>query len=182
MSIDGLVADSGKLFVAADGTALPTDVATAMPAAWTNVGKLAKNGIGLTSDPTISELFSFGNTDPSRTRKTREVKRFTARLQEWNTKAFQLAFNGGTVTVALGVATYVPVDDTTLVPHALVWEFEDGSNIYRLCFAKVEVRSGVQMDFSDESYTELPLDLTILKPTSGSAYKLVTNDAAFVAG
>lgn len=173
-----IVADAGRLLVADDGTALPTDVATS----WgTDIGNLAKDGLGLASDPQIAELFSFGYTDPTRTRKTREVKRFTARLQKWNTSSFTLAFNGGTVTVAAGIATYVPEDDTTLVPKALVWEFENGSYIYRLCFTKVEVRSGTQMDFSDEDYTVLPLDVTVLKPTSGSPWKLVTNDPDFTA-
>lgn len=179
--MDGLVADSGTLYVAPDGTALPTDVATALAAAYVDVGRLAKQGLGLASDPSITELFSFGDADPTRTKKTREVKRFTARMQAWNTASFTLAFNGGTVVVASGVATYTPVADTVLTSHVLVWEFEDGSDIFRLVFPKVEVRSGVQMDFSDEDYTVLPLEVTVLKPTSGSAWKLITNDADFTA-
>jgi hypothetical protein len=183
MSTSGLVADSGTLWVAPVGTTLPTNVATAMgtvDAAWINVGKLGKDGLGLTSDPQIAELFSFGFTDPTRTRKTREVKQFTANLQEWNTASFTLAFNGGTVTVATGIATYVPVADTTLVGHAIVLEVEDGTSIYRLVIAEAEVRSGLQMNFSDEDYTVLPLAVTILQPDSGAAWKLVTNDTAFV--
>ena len=180
MAATGLVADSGHLWVGPTTAAAPTDVVGALTG-FSDIGLLAKDGLGLTSDPQIAELFSFGNLDPTRTRKTREVKRFTAKMQAWNTAAFTLAFNGGTVTVASGVATYVPVDDTTLEQHSLVWQFEDGSNIYRLYFPVVEVRSGVTMDFSDEDYTVLPLDVTVLKPISGSSYKLITNDAAFVA-
>lgn len=180
MASTGLVADSGKLWVGATTAAAPTTVSGALTG-FTDVGRLAKNGIALTSTPTIVELTSFGELDPTRTRKTREIKQFTARLQAWNTASYTLAFNGGTVVVAAGVATYTPVDDTTLVQHSIVWEFEDGTNIYRLYLPLVEVRSGISMDFSDENYTEIPLDVTVLKPVGGSTYKLITNDAAFVA-
>jgi hypothetical protein len=183
---DGLVADSGVLWVGTTAATAPTKAnhATAMAtisALWLNVGRLAKQGVGVTSDPQITELFSFGDADPTRTKKTREIKRFTAQLQAWNTAAFTLAFNGGTITVTTGVAEYVPVADTALTQHSLCWEFEDGADKYRFYCPLVEVRSGISMGFSDEDYTTLPLEVTILKPASGSAWYLYTNDADFTA-
>lgn len=183
---DGLVADSGTLWVGITAAVAPTkaNFATAMGTIdtdWHDVGRLSKQGIGLGSDPQITELYSFGDADPTRTKKTREVKRFTARMQAWNSAAFGLAFNGGTVTVTSGVAEYLPPADTALTQHSLCWEYEDGADSFRLYFPVVEVRSGVQMDFSDEDYTVLPLEVTVIKPVSGSAWSLLTNDADFVA-
>lgn len=182
----GLVADSGTLWVGPIGSTALTkaNFATAIgtiDSDYKNIGDLAKNGISLASDPTIVELFKFGSLDPSRTRKTREIKRFTARLQDWNTASFTTAFNGGTVTVTSGVAEYIPVDDTELVPHIIIWEFEDGTYTYRLVFENTEVRSGTSMDFSDEAFTELPLDVTVLKPVSGPSWRLLTDNPLFVA-
>lgn len=183
---DGLVADSGTLWVGITTAVAPTKAnhATAMGTIdtdWNDVGRIAKQGVGLASDPQITELFSFGDADPTRTKKTREVKRFTALMQAWNTAAFTLAFNGGTVTVTTGVAEYVPPADTALTQHSLCWEFEDGAYKYRVYFPIVEVRSGIQMNFSDDDYTVLPLDVTVIKPTSGSAYYVYTDDPDFTA-
>lgn len=176
-----LVVDTGILYVADAETAAPINTTVAPAAAWVEVGLLAKQGIAFAGDPQIAELFSFGRKNPTKTRKTREVKKFTARMQQWNTDTFTLGFNGGTVVVASGVATYEPPADEDLNDKALLFHFEDGVNEYRLHLARVSVRSGIQMEFSDEDYTTLPLDVTLLEPNAGRPWKLITNNAAFTA-
>ena len=174
-----IVADSAVLSVADLPATLPTTLAALT--GFAEMGKLSKDNLGIASDPTVVELFSFGFLRPTRTRKTREVMRLTANLQDWNTATVTAALNGGTITVTGGVSTFVPEDETTLVPHAMVLDIESGSYTYRFVFAECEVRSGIQVGMSDEDYSVLPLDVTILKPDSGSTYKIITNDPDWVA-
>jgi hypothetical protein len=174
-----IVADSFALWRAPGGTAMPTDVTTAMgtvDAAWKLLGLLDPENIATSSDPQITELFSAGYKDPTNTIKTREPIQFTANLQEWRTATLQAALNGGTVAVASSTATYTPVASTILVDQALVFEFVTSTAIYRIPMPRVQVRSGLSLSFPTGQYTVLPLSVTLLKPASGSTYKIISND------
>lgn len=177
---ENIIADSFALWVAETTDAAPADVTTAMgtvDTGWKLCGLMMPDGIGMNSDPQITELFSAGYKEPTDTVKTREPKRFTAQLQQWNTHNLILALNGGTVAVASGTSTYTPPSNTALNEKSLTFEYEVGSFIWRIYMPRVQVRSGLQIGFPTNDYTVLPLDVTLLVPSGGGAsYKIITNN------
>lgn len=62
---------AGKVYVAAKGTASPTDASTALPDEWVNIGYISSDGITIAEDSDTSDIESWAPGGVIRTVKTK---------------------------------------------------------------------------------------------------------------
>ena len=93
-----VVASFGHIYIAPEGTALPTDVATALPAAWVDVGYVGEDGVTFSLSRDTEDVMAWQSTEAVRRLITAEPKELSFELLEFDPESVQLAFRGGTTT------------------------------------------------------------------------------------
>ncbi|WP_394620950.1 hypothetical protein JNUCC0626_18205 [Lentzea sp. JNUCC 0626] len=158
----------GRLWVAPLGTALPTDLGTALDAAFKPVGYTEEGSefsYELTSDPVeVAE-----SLDPVFYRTTGRNGTVTFAMAENTVRNLTLAFNGGSVTrTTSGAVSYEPPEPGTEVRKVLVFDSEDGEE--RWIFNQVFQGGSVTMSRrKGADKTTIPVEFRLEKPALGGA-------------
>ena len=178
-----VVGASGAVHVAPVGTALPTDIATALNAAFKNTGLLTEDGVGIEPAMEQTVLYSWQRLTRVRTIVTRRDIELTFAMQQWNETNIPLAFGGGTVTPTAGPPayyTYAPLETQVRDPRSMVVEWADGSKLYRVVFPEVEVTdlAGFTLSKSAESALAVTAN-AVAGNVAGYTWRLITNDPNF---
>ena len=139
-----VVAGTGEIYVAAEGTALPTDF-TALPVGWTGLGYTGTDGVAFSKNRETSDLDAWQGTKV-RVLTLSEPVTLTTRLLEMKTITLLTAFGGGTVASTGSVSTFTPPAEGTNTVRAMVVDVTDGTKHYRFCFRRVQIEGTV--DFS----------------------------------
>lgn len=185
--------DSGELVVAADasvyvapvGTAGPTDIATALNAAFINLGYTSEDGIEMTPGMDIEEIRAHQAIYPVRRLVTGRSLDFGFTLLQWSDVSIKLAFGGGTV-VASGVApnvvyTYTPPAPADMDFRALVLQWADGTKDYRLHVPKALVTDSGSITLARADASGLPLTFSVVATDGAQPFTLLTDDPSFAA-
>lgn len=162
---------AGKVYVAPLGTTEPTDLATALPAAWVPVGYTSEG----------SEFSYEYQTDPVEVAESLEPIKYTTTMRsgsvafamaEVTATNLKTAFNGGTVSALTGTApnqfyTFEPPAIGSEVRLMVVFESEDKQErwLFRQCFQGGTVNVARRKGADKAS---LPVSLRIEKPATGS--------------
>jgi hypothetical protein len=156
------VAGSGGVFVAPEGTTLPTDVATDLPAAWINLGYISEDGATVTLSRDQEEVNAWQASDPVRVLVTNEPKTVTFELLQFEPVTIQLAFRGGEVTSAgTGEWKFTPPDAGATDIRAMVVEGIDGSITTRYVFARVQLQGDVETALVRSDAQRLPMEFGV---------------------
>lgn len=182
-----VVAGEFTLYVAPndDGSAtLPTDSTSPLDPVFTAVGLTTRDGSSFSVAPEIKTVESHQSKYPTRTFKTKVTGQVQAALQEWNDSNFVSAFGGGSVTEpdpsgAPGEYRYDPPSGSALSVVAVVLEVVDGTKNYRFVVESAQAASEVNLPFTPDAETSLPLALDILGNDTTQPWHLLTNDPAF---
>ena len=98
------VAGYGHIFVAPEGTTLPTDVDTAMPEAWVDLGYATTDGVTFTFSRETEDLDAWQG-DKIRVLSLKEPKTAEFTLMQTDQDTITTALGGGSWTDAAGLGT-----------------------------------------------------------------------------
>ncbi|MFF5285185.1 hypothetical protein [Streptomyces sp. NPDC013171] len=172
--------DNPRLWQGADfyaapiGTTAPTDVATALAAAWLPVGLLSEDGASESRDQDSSDFYAWGGV-LVRTSKSKHKRQIVVTCLEENLVVFGLVNPGSSASTTTGVTTRtikVPKAD----PRAFVLELHDGDVKKRRVIPKGEVESVGEVTLSDSALTAYELTITIYPAADGTLYLDITDD------
>ncbi len=179
------VGQTGQVYVAPVGTALPTAPDGTLNSAFVGLGYHTEDGVSLSVDPDIQEFMAWQSRTPVRRELNTQGITASWTLQQWNENNVPLAFGGGTVT-ALGGGGYrydFPEDEDALDERSVVIDAVDGDDKMRFVIPRCNVTEAVETNFQRSETAQLPITVAALEPEDGGAQAyLLTDSAAFAAG
>jgi hypothetical protein len=175
-----VVGSAGSVSIAPVGTALPTNIASSLNAAFVDLGYVSEEGISVSAAVEVEDILAFQSLLPVRKVVTGRTLELSFILREWTEAGLLLAFGGGSVTEAGGVYTYnPPTAEDAIYERAMVVEFSDGSKDYRLVIERGTVTSAVETTVARTSAADLPITFAVLASADNEAgWYLVSNDPA----
>ena len=159
------VAGTGTVWVAPEGTAIPTDLA-APPSPWVDVGYTSEDGATLTFSREQEEVNAWQSSEPVRVLVTAEPKTIEFELLEFDRESIVLAFRGGTWTgAAPGPFTYTPPSAGASDVRAMLIDAFDGGKQFRYVFPRVQLQGDVETTLARTDAVRLPLEFAVLAST-----------------
>lgn len=183
-----VVGASGRVLVG-DPTlvTLPTNVATALAATWVEVGFVSEDGVTFTDSQDINDIPAWQSFYPIRKVVSSKASKLEFVMRQWNETTVPLAFGGGTISRVSGVTTYTPPAPGTIFYRAMVVEWTDGGNTFRLVVPRGLATGEVSSKIVRTDAADLPISFDVVpsgSPVAGQlstqAWYLLTNDASFV--
>lgn len=171
------VAGAGSVYVAAEGTALPTDLA-ALPAEWVEMGYVTPEGVAFTHGRETEDLDAWQGSK-IRVLTLSEPVSVAFALMQTNQDTLLLALGGGSVTTNVNIHTFTPPSGSNEV-RAMVIEFTDGSITYRYCLPRVQVEGEVSYTLTNTGAVTYPIEFGVLDNTP--KFTIVTDDSAMGTG
>lgn len=187
MAIDAdeiVVGASGSVYVADVGSTGPTDIATALDAAFVDLGYVSEDGVDITPGMDANEINAWQSFYPVRRVVTGRTLEIGFTLLQWNEESIKLAFGGGTVATTAGPPahyTYSPPDPSEIDYRALVIEWADGTKGYRLHVPKALVTDTSALSLNRTDPAGLALTFSVQATDGADPFTLVTDDPAFAA-
>lgn len=168
---------TGHLYKAPVGTAAPTDTATALNAAFVELG-YTETGPSLSVDTSKESFTPWQSQMPVREQVTGQVVTAAFTLWQRNAETLKLAWGGGTVVAAgVGAVVFTPPAVATVNEGAFVFEIEDGDILDRYYIPRASISLDGDVAFAKDAVTGYQIGLTFLQPETGSAWQLFTDDA-----
>jgi len=135
-----LYAGDGEVYLAAVGTAMPADVATALSATWLagGLGWMAEGGVTISADIATTEVRAWQSADPIDERVESRTITIQAGVLQFNQLAYQVLFGGGTWT-GTTLTTFVPSTGSAPAYWGMVVETIEATKKQRFLFPKVAV-------------------------------------------
>lgn len=171
---------TGNVYLAPVGTTLPTDVTTALPAAWDSVGHISEDALTESLEITTEKLRSWQRPVGIRTLTTEVNWTFQFQMLETSPLNLELYYGGAESTVSGGVATTAIKAWPQGVQKACVIEIEDGDVITRFAIPKVEVGERGEVNHVNTEGTMYDVTLNVLGTSLDDMGYRITNDPAFV--
>lgn len=182
MAIDGTevrVAGGGHVYVAAEGTAMPNDLAALDPTKWTDLGYVTEDGVGFTFGREVTDINAWQG-DKVRVITTKEPASCKFALMQTNADTIKVAFGGGTITTSGSapneVYTFTPPATGINTERAIVIEFSDGTDKYRYCLPRTQIQGTVEFTLTRNGAVTYPLELGILDNGDNPKFTIVSND------
>lgn len=159
----------GILFIASGGSAEPTDLITAWPSAWTNLG-YTKEGNTYSHQPKVAaievaeEFYPIGYV----TEAYESMVKF--KLAENTASNLKRALNGGTITVGSGFVTFEPPAPGAEVRVMIGFQSQDGQErvVFRQCFQQGAIETDRK---KGADYATIPVEFKLEKPAGLQPWK-----------
>lgn len=169
-----VVAGTGKVATGpvAAGT-LPVDIATALNAAYEEVGFTSEDGVTRTDGRSVDDVPAWQAFYPPRKIVTEKSGSVAFVMREYDPDTVALAFGGGTLTVVAGPpakSIYTPPEPEDLDYRTLIVEYEDGGDTFRFVIPRGLVTGDVESNLTRTGPLDLPItfDMTPAgRPTAG---------------
>lgn len=158
-----VVGANGKVYVAPAGTALPTNIATALNAAFKDVGYVSEDGVTFTDGKDIENVEAWQSFYPIRKLITAKNTAVEFVMRQWNEDTVKVAFGGGVIQRTAGITTYrPPKPDDALDYRAVVIEWTDGAAItYRLVIPRAIIDGEVGPNIVRTAAADLPVSFAV---------------------
>jgi hypothetical protein len=159
-----VVAGTGHVWVAPDGTTLPADL-DPLDDPWTDIGYISEDGVTFTISRDQTDIAAWQSLEPVRVLITSEPKVIGFELMEFDEDTLVLAFRGGTV-VAGPPAKYTPPDAGASDVRAMVVDGIDGAYTFRFVFPRVSLQGDVEWNLNRSDAVRFPLEFQVLASTT----------------
>ena len=157
------VGATGHIWRAPVGTAFPTNISTAVDETlWTELGYTSEEGVRFKFSREVTELGAWQSYDPIRILTSKVPKEIAHDFLQWNQNTFATAMGGGTWSGSAPNFEYVPPAPEELDQFAEIVELQDGDDLLRLCYYKVQNMSGVEFAATRENAMILPVTVKVL--------------------
>lgn len=165
---DVVVGANGAVYVAPAGTAVPTTPTAALNAAFIEVGYVSEEGVTFTGGVEQEDINAWQSFYPIRKLITARSAGVEFVMRQWNENTVKLAFGGGTIKRNGAVTTYVPPTPTEFDVRALVVQWADGVNDYRLVIPRGQVTGEVSTQLVRNSAADLPVSFEATPSSAAS--------------
>lgn len=153
-----VVGSNGKVYVAPAGTALPSNIATALNAAFKDVGYVSEDGVSFTDGKDLEDVEAWQSFYPIRRLITGKTFGVEFVMRQWNEDTVKMAFGGGLIQRTSGITTYrPPKPDDGIDYRAVVIEWVDGTATYRLVIPRCMVDGEVSPQVVRTAAADLPV-------------------------
>lgn len=176
-----VVAVNGEIYVAPEGTTLPTHEGSALNSAFTELGYATEDGVSLGRSQSITDIRVWQSRYPARRIVDDEVLTAGFSMSQWNKDTTELAFGGEVEDLGGGhyKLTPLPIDDAIRVV-ALVIDWHDGDKDYRLVVPRATVSETQDIPLIRTGEAALGVVLSVLaEEGGGDPWYIATNDANF---
>lgn len=179
-----IIGGNQKVFVAPEGTTLPTDVTSALDAAFVDLGYTTEAGVKFSDNKTVGSVLPSQSFYSVRDFVTSREAMLDFILLQWNEDTVELAFGGGTWSQdSSGKYRYHPPAPEVLANNALVVDVTDGTRDFRIVVERAFVTSNTVSTFARTGPGELPITMKVLAPSVGpDPWNFLTDDAEAFAG
>jgi len=172
---------TGTVFVAPKGTTLPTDVTTALNAAFKSVGFISEDALVESLSITTERLRAWQRPVGIRTLTTEVEWTFQFGMLETSPLVLDLYYGGAETTVAGGVATTDILAWPTSTQRAMVIEIEDGDVITRYAIPVVEIGERQEINHKNSEGTIWGVTTNVMGTSLDEMGFRITNDPEFIA-
>lgn len=173
-----VVAGTGEIHVAPEGTTLPTTLEGALDPAFVSLGYNTEDGAKFTDSKSTEAIRPWQSFYPVRYHITEKDAMIETTLLEWKASTVLLAFGGGEITEPQpGEYRYAPPPPETIDVRAVVLDIVDGSTKYRWAIARSFVTSNTESDFAKTGPALLPVTLMALANGDQDPWFFITNAA-----
>jgi hypothetical protein len=178
---DVVVAGTGAVFVAPDGTALPADLVTPLPSEWVDIGYVSEDGVEFTFSRSQEEINAWQTADPVRILITEEPKQMAFELLQFDSVTVLLALRGGSIAGTAAPWTYTPPAPGATDVRAMVIDAVDGNYHFRFCFPRVaETDDDIVFSLVRSDAIRLPLTFQVV--ASPTSWQIITDHPGFGTG
>ena len=171
--------DTIDVYTAAVGSTAPTDVATALNAAFKATGLLSDDELTRTLAVDRTELRALGGK-LVRVKRTSQTRSITFTALENSHQVFTIANPGSTATTTTGITTRTIKSQTTVQLAAVVHAVE-GTNITRLWIPKLEIFADGDTKMGPSGMYQTPMTGMFYPDSSDIFFFEITNDPAAAA-
>lgn len=165
----GLGLATGMFYHAAAGTALPTDLTTAIDTTvWTHVGDVTNDGITLTMDKSVENLRNWANVI-KRVIMTEHTETIQAPLMDTTEEVLKAVLGEDNVTTASGVTTVNLSAASLPEEEAFLFVMKDGEDMMMIGCTNGQVTEVDDVTFAPESAINWVPTITAM----GDGFKLI---------
>lgn len=164
--------------VAPVGTPGPTDIATALDAAFDSLGLLSEDGMTSTREREETDHYAYGGI-LVRTTRTKHKEQFTVTCLESTPAVFDLVNPGSSAVEAAGVTTRTVQVPNTPNPKSVVLELLDGGITRRRHIPSCEVTDIGEVQLTDNEMEAYELTFTIYPDANGVTYYDISDDPSW---
>lgn len=170
-----IIAPLGHVYVAPLTTTLPTDVVSAWPSGWTELGYTDEKGVTLTPTVNVTQLMAWQTGAPVKTVVTGAALEIAFGLQQFNIDTTSLFFFGATWTLSSGSSYKLTIPSSpTLDERMLGIEWGDGTHTNRLVVGRGSVTKHENITIDRKAQTILGITFTA-EDNNGSLATLFSN-------
>lgn len=172
---------TGALYKAPTGSTAPTDAATALDAAFVNLGYVSDDGISENWEDSVNDVIAWQNGTHVRSAITES--KFGLELSLLETKGAVLEmFHRGSTMVEVAVDNFqLDVKPTVADPSAWVLDVIDGTKLIRLYIGLGEVVERGEISYANGGAAMYPITLRGFPDTNGNILQKFSNDVAWSA-
>ena len=173
-----LIAGTGTLYTAPEGTTLPEYLSDTLDAAFVDHGYLTEDGAKFTDDKSVDQVRAWQAYYPIRTHITEKSGMLEFTMMQWNEENMILAYGGGGITEPTpGEYRYEPPAPGELTIVAAVLDMNDGDRNFRFTCGRCFVTSSVESTFAKSGPALLPITLEVLDDsTNGFPWRYDSDD------
>lgn len=172
---------TGTVFVAPKGTTLPTDVTTALNAAFKSVGFISEDALTESLAITTERLRAWQRPVGIRTLTTEVEWTFQFGMLETSPLVLDLYYGGATTTIAGGNATTDILAWPESTQRTMVVEIEDGDVITRYAIPVVEIGERQEINHKNSEGTIWGVTVNVMGSSLDQMGFRITNDPEFIA-
>lgn len=176
-----IIAGTGTLYHAPEGTTLPAYLSDALDPAFVAVGFITEDGAKFTDEKDTNDVRAWQSFYPVRKHITGRSAMIELTLMQWNEPNMILAYGGGGITEPQpGEYRYNPPEPEELAISAIVIDFADGDKLYRFSAGRAFVTSNTETTWAKSGPALLPITFEILAPEgAGKPWNIDSDDPAF---
>ena len=171
-----VVAGTGALWVAPEGTTLPLDLAP-LASPWEDVGFVSEDGVVFTFSREQEEVNAWQSAEPVRILITNEPKTIEFDLLEFDRVSLLLAFRGGSFAGSASPWTYTPPDAGASDVRAVTIDGKDGAQSFRFCFPRAQLSGDLEFSLLRTDAVTLSMELSVL--ASATKWKIISDLPGF---
>lgn len=172
----------GAIFRAPLGTAVPTDEAATLNAAFVNQGYVSSDGFTRAIEKAYAAINAWGGDEVAKNRTEHSVSASFTLLQTLDSDVLESVWGEDSVTVTAatvssGEKIAVAYDGSELPKSAWVVDLAYNGRLRRIVFPNAQVTTeSFEQTFTDEDVAGFPVELTIYKDSNGHYFYDYTND------
>lgn len=174
-----VIAPGGSIAVAPELTTEPTNEASALNAAFVEVGYVSEDGVRFNTSPNVTDIGAWQTAYPLRSETETRTGAIAFTMRQWNADNFKVAFGGGEIeVVSAGHYKYTPPTGNPAVRIvAVTWT---DTHTYRLVVPRAQITDAVEVPLRRAAAADLPVTFRVLGPAAGGdPWYLLTDDPDF---